>query len=71
MKRSDVKVGNVYVVRVGALLSHVRITEDRGTVSPLFSRVTSKHRGWVGVNLRTNREVYIRTAGRLRKEVVA
>jgi hypothetical protein len=54
MKKEDVQVGNLYVVKVSGKLAPVRIVSE------------SPYGGWVGVNERTKREVRIRTAAKLR-----
>ena len=57
MKKHYVQVGSTYIVKVSGTLARVRISRehDRG--------------GWYGTNLATGREIRIRTAARLRKEV--
>lgn len=62
MKRSEVKVGAVYAVKVSGRMTLVRLVSER--VSRLSGRAY-----WVGVNLKTRREVMIRSAQRLRREV--
>ena len=79
MKKSDVKIGSTYIVKVSGKLAKVRITADLGSYtrwsSPrdmaMFKRPVERHRGWRGVNLATNREVHIRTAAKLRSEVAS
>jgi hypothetical protein len=58
MQKQHVRVGATYIVKVSGTLAKVRITRqhDRG--------------GWYGTNLATGREIRIRTAARLRSEVV-
>src|ERR1019366_4382648 len=58
MKAKEVKIGHVYIVKVSKKLAKVEITGE------------SIYKGWNGRNLATGREVYIRTAGKLRREVV-
>ena len=57
MQKQDIRIGSTYIVKVSGTLTKVRITRehDRG--------------GWYGTNLATGREIRIRTAARLRKEV--
>ena len=57
MQKQDIRIGSTYIVKVSGLLAKVRITREhpRG--------------GWYGTNLATGREIRIRTAARLRKEV--
>lgn len=54
MKKSQVRIGETYTVKVSGQLAPVRITG------------ASPHGGWNGVNTKTHREVRIRTAARLR-----
>lgn len=58
MKKAQVQVGKTYLVKVSGSIVPVKLTKE-GTTS-----------GWLGVNLRTGREIRIRTAGRLRREVL-
>ena len=58
MKKKDVKLGATYLVKVSGKLTHVRLTAE------------SPYKGWVGVNVNTGREVRIKTAAKLRKEVM-
>jgi hypothetical protein len=57
MKKADVKTGSTYAVKVSTHVVPVRITSE------------SPHGGWVGVNTVTGREVRIRGAQRLRREL--
>jgi len=54
MKKSQVKIGETYAVKVSGVIQPVKVIEE-------FPRG-----GWVGINRRTGREVRIKTAGRLR-----
>jgi len=54
MKQQDVVLGEVYAVKVS------------GSIQPVKLETVSPHGGWVGRNLRTGREVRIRTAAKLR-----
>ena len=56
MKKGEVKIGGTYTVKVSGQLAPVRVTAE------------CPHGGWVGMNTKTNREVRIRTAARLRGE---
>ncbi len=56
MKKSEVRIGQTYTVKVSGQLAPVRIVG------------ASPYGGWVGMNTKTNREVRIRTAARLRGE---
>lgn len=62
MKKADVKLGCLYEARVSGALTTVRI--DRECVSP------QGRTQWVGTNVRTGREIRIRSAQRLRKEIM-
>jgi len=55
MKKADVKVGKVYIVKVSGAEVPVRIT------------TTHPDGGWYGINETTNRKIRIKTAGRLRR----
>jgi len=54
MRKADVQIGGVYIVKVSGKLTKVRITRP------------SPYGGWDGLNLATHREVRIRSAARLR-----
>jgi hypothetical protein len=58
MQKHHVKVGATYIVKVSGTLAKVRITREH------------ERGGWYGTNLATGREIRIRTAARLRSEVV-
>lgn len=55
MRKEQVQLGEVYVVKVSGELVHVRLEAE------------SPYGGWIGRNLMTGRRVHIRTAGRLRR----
>lgn len=59
MKAKDVKIGEVYTVKVSGQPTDVVIT------------ATSPYGGWIGINQKTRREVRFKTAGRLRSHVNA
>lgn len=59
MKKSEVSVGKVYVAKVSGKMTRVRID----SVNP--------HGGWLATNEKTGRIVRIRSAARLRSEVLA
>jgi len=54
MKKSEVKIGEVYRVKVSGTIADVRITGE------------NPHGGWDGVNVATKRKVRIKSAQRLR-----
>jgi len=54
MKKSKVRIGEVYRVRVSSAIANVRITGE------------SPYGGWAGVNVATKRKVRIKSAQRLR-----
>jgi hypothetical protein len=56
MKKAEVEIGVVYVVKVSGVLRDVRITRE------------SEYGGWVGVNLATGRKIRIRGAQRIRRK---
>lgn len=73
MKRAEVVLGKVYLVKVSGKLAPVRITENLGMFTPVIRlnyAPNSRHLGWKGVNTRTGREVRIRSAAKLRQEVL-
>lgn len=55
MKKQDVQIGEVYIVKVSGKLTRVRLDSE------------SPYGGWTGTNLETKREVRIRTAAKLRR----
>lgn len=57
MKKDDVRVGGTYLAKVS------------GAVVPVRIQCEHPRNGWVGVNTVTRREVRIKTAARLRREV--
>ena len=57
MKTAEVLIGATYVAKVSGALVPVRITNE------------CAYGGWFGVNTKTNREVRIRTAQRLRQRI--
>ena len=54
MKKCEVRIGETYTVKVSGQLAPVRIAG------------ACPHGGWTGINTKTNREVRIRTAAKLR-----
>jgi hypothetical protein len=61
MKKDEVRVGQTYTAKVSGGVAQVQIREEKWK--------GDKHTGWVGVNLATNRSVYIKSALRLRGRV--
>ena len=57
MKKSEIKIGGKYHCKVNGILCTVRVDS------------ISRHGGWNGTNMNTNRPVRIRTAARLRAPV--
>jgi len=57
MRKADVTIGQSYVVKVSGRLTHVRIISE------------SPYGGWYGMNTATQRQVRIKTAGKLRRAV--
>ena len=70
MKLHDVKLGRVYVAKVSGKLVMVKILAARRDRIVHGSLPTIRHGGWDALNLATGLKVYIKTAARLRKEVV-
>src|SRR5690242_3503380 len=61
MKKSELQFGKFYLAKVSGRLTVVR----------LLTEVPRVHGGgWNAINVRTNRDVFIKSAQRLRKEMV-
>jgi hypothetical protein len=58
MKKAEVKIGSTYVAKVSGKLAHVRILGE------------NLYGGWNAVNVATKRDVHIRGAQRLRREIL-
>ena len=58
MKNKDVKIGEVYVVRVSGVRVPVRLIS------------VNSFRGFDGLNLKTGRNVHIKSARRLQRKLV-
>ena len=56
MKKTEVAIGKVYIVKVSGVLAKVRLDSE------------SPYGGWNGTNLGTGRGVRIRSAAKLRRE---
>lgn len=54
MKKSNVKVGSIYAVKLSGSVVPVRLDRE------------SPHGGWLGVNMKTRKEVRVKSAQRLR-----
>ena len=63
--QKDVRVGAVYAVRVSSAIAPVRI--DAVEKSSSFHGAIKTR--WRGTNLKTNREIYVRSAAKLRFEL--
>jgi hypothetical protein len=61
MKMVDVHIGGIYVAKVSGKLTKVRLDEEHwfGT----------RRSGWLATNMTTGRQIHIRSAAKLRKEV--
>lgn len=57
MKKNEVEIGCVYVVKVSNELCHVKVIGEH------------PHGGFIGLNLASGRKIRIKTAGRLREKV--
>ena len=68
--QKDVRVGAVYAVRVSGAIAPVRIDAEKTSERRRGSFCVSLVTHWRGTNLRTNREVYVRSAAKLRYELV-
>jgi hypothetical protein len=73
MKRDQVQLGKVYAVKVSGTVQPVRIQRERDSrlkAAYGSGRVTERHGGWDGVNLKTGRTIRISSAAKLRFELV-
>lgn len=73
MKKDEVKIGGVYEVRLHGVLTKVRIEEafeTRHWVGAASSGKRQSRTHWSATNLKTGRRVQIKSAAKLRKEVV-
>jgi len=57
MKKKDVKLGKTYMVKVSGKLVPVRLKSEHW------------NGGWTGVNTTTGREVRVKTAAKLRRDL--
>lgn len=55
MLKKDVQIGGIYIVKVSGNLVRVKILDE------------SNYGGWYGINLETDRKVWIKTSVRLRR----
>ena len=62
MKTKDVEIGGIYAAEVSGKMTRVRIDVKL----PVYSGIRS---GWSGTNLATGREVYVKSAQRLRYRI--
>lgn len=70
MKKQEIQIGKVYLVKVSGVLAQCRVdAEKERRMGPLSGQ---QHRtAWVCTNLKTKRQITVRSAQRFRKEVVA
>ena len=67
MLKAQIEIGKVYIAKVSGKLCRVRIDRERSF------EVLGGHRTnhtWIATNLETGREIRIRSAAKLRREVV-
>jgi len=57
MRKEKVEIGSVYTIKVSGKMAKVKILDY------------SSFGGWYGINLDTNRQIRIKTAGRIRSKV--
>lgn len=71
MKKNEVKLGNVYAVKVSGKVVPVRIDQEyeRAGRRIAYSNDRASATAWKGTNLYTSREVHIRSAAKLRFEM--
>lgn len=60
MKKKDVQIGKTYIAKVSNKLVPVKILRD----APYGFRG-----GWIALNTTTGREIHVKSAARLRREV--
>lgn len=73
MKKDEVKIGAVYEVRLHGVLTRVRIEEaftTRHWVGMASSGKRQSRTHWSATNLRTGRAIQIKSAAKLRREVL-
>lgn len=58
MKKADIHIGGVYIAKVSGRITEIRIESE------------CNYGGWLATNLKTGYEIRVRSAQRLRKEVV-
>lgn len=58
MLKANVQIGKVYIAKVSGKLCRVRLAR------------ASEYGGWLAANLETGREIRIRSAAKLRREVL-
>ena len=58
MKKNEIQIGKIYVAKV----------LGKGKLVPVRIDLISDHGGWMGTNMKTLKNVRIKTAGRLRME---
>lgn len=58
MKKKDIEVGEIYIVKVSGVLCHIKVLQE------------SPYGGWTGKNLVTNKTIRIKTAKRFRRKVI-
>lgn len=70
MRQRDVRVGAVYEVRVSGKLAPVKIIREYDTYAGSRMNGRQLRTRWIGKNLRTGREITIRSAAKLRRELI-
>lgn len=68
VRKGEVVIGGEYLTRVGGRMVTVRILREK---TRYVGRNSAEHKSWVGLNLRTKREIVIKSAARLRGLVKA
>jgi len=71
MKAAEVKIGGVYLAKVSGRLVHLRIDRTDESLSIRYGGRRSRRQTWYATNLDTGREVFVKSATRLRREVSA
>lgn len=66
MKKAEVKIGETYAVRVSGKVQPVKITREQVVPAYRSGRALTEKTVWHGTNLNSGRQIYIRSAAKLR-----
>lgn len=68
MKNAQVIIGHVYIATVSGRRVAVKIWYKCGTEKH-YTPIYRKHDGWIALNLKTGRTIYITSGRRLQKDI--